>query len=111
MRRETQSKTFELAISEGGIHDEAMAFEVEATAEITPYTPEQPPSYASGGEPAEGGYAEVTLLQYIESIGTIARKDGGAIRVHDVSWLIDILPTHLIEAWGQKIYEQSQEGF
>lgn len=104
----TVSKTFELSISEGALASENIFFEVEAAAEVTPHVPEQVSTHSSEGQPAEGGYTTITHLNYTESL-IVFPPPGHLRKIHDISWLIDILPTSLIESWQRILYAQYTE--
>ena len=92
-RRMTHS--FELLISEGN-GNEICSVEIEAVATIYPSQPQGERSYASGGEPAEEGHAEITALQFYDQQRNVTR---------DVSSLLHILPQQFIDDLEVLIYE------
>lgn len=57
---------------------------------IIPYVPETGPTYACGGQPAEGGYAEIEK---------VVDEDGNEI----------ILTDHQIAYWQETLYEEYEE--
>ena len=90
---------FELLIAKSN-GDEICTVEIEAEATIYPYQPQTAPSYASGGEPAEDGKAEITALQFTDARNV----------TQDVSALLHILPQSFIDELETTIYENHDDG-
>ena len=88
---------------------------VEITLDISgrwvPYRPATPPSYSSGGDPPEGGYAEDLTITGIEA-ETSQRTPEGKWKVADILAGVDLsspgvslLLQNLIDAFEPEIQE------
>ncbi len=82
----TTSGTFELSLSAGGVDDEMVTFEVQVEAKIT-----------------EAEYAEITDVYYIEQ----SQKINAAPTPWKASWLLNIIPQPVLDAWAVTLYESA----
>ncbi len=82
-----------------GVNDDR-ELEVHFEADIEPYRPATGPSYASGGEPPEGGYADLT--------GAYHHLPGKLLKCR-LDWLLVVLPAKTLEAIAEKVYDDFME--
>ncbi len=90
----THEIKWELRIGGAGADDEMAPISVTFEGEIEPYVPETGPTYDSGGQPSEGGYAILLAAT------TTLKKLGDT----NMSWLLNVLPEAELTAIAEGLY-------
>ncbi len=99
----TTSGTFELSLSAGGVDDEMVTFEVQVEGTITEADLGEAPSLTCPGDPGCEGYAEITGIEVCDR----ETYDKKPIVWQRASWLLNVIPQSVLDAWAVTIYESA----
>ena len=94
--------TYPLYVTAGGVNDDMGDIMVTFEGDIVPYRRATGPTYDSGGDPAEGGYAELTDAWLEGRLPTPVRP--GKKRI-PMSWLLETLPKATLDDISALIYD------
>ncbi len=97
--------TYPLYVTAGGVNDDMADIMVTFEGDIVPYRRETGPTYDCGGQPAEGGYAELTDAWVVG--GRISRPR--APLLISASWLLWTLPKATLDDISERIYNDWEQ--
>ncbi len=102
--------TYPLYVTAGGVNDDMADIMVTFEGDIEPYRRETGPTYDCGGQPAEGGYAELTDAWMTPE--AVAIFPVGLRVKHPrvpMSWLLKTLPEATLDDIAERIYNDWEQ--